>query len=459
MNIKLYNNILFDIIIICVDFFIVIGSYFLTNDVLTLLGLTNSFNILIALLYSFITIFMFYVYDFYTSHNRKKSSIVLSTFLVVAISTISIIVLDYLFGKLIVISKEIFMIIMPTFMFIFLALWKLILLLVVRVMEGKPKLLVIEAKNVDDALARKIKYSYVKLYEAWYYQIDVNDESEIETFLNTRFKEYESIFISPAIPEVLRDKFLSQAVSEEKEVYFMPNLYNISFMKNETVNFDDTPALRIRSFGLTKFQKAIKRAFDIFASLCGVIVSLPIMIIVAIAIKLDSKGPIFYLQERLTYRKAKFNVYKFRTMVDNAEKSTGPTLATTSDPRITRVGKIIRSTRLDELPQLFNILFGSMSIVGPRPERKVFVDQFRNEIANYDKRFFAKAGLTGLAQVYARYDTSPQDKTLYDLLYIRDYSFWTDIKLILLTIKIMFTKESSDGVKQNKDYKKQKVAV
>jgi len=100
-----------------------------------------------------------------------------------------------------------------------------------------------------------------------------------------------------------------------------------------------------------------------------------------------------------------------------------------------------------------------MSIVGPRPERKVFVDQFRNEIANYDKRFFAKAGLTGLAQVYARYDTSPQDKTLYDLLYIRDYSFWTDIKLILLTIKIMFTKESSDGVKQNKDYKKQKVAV
>lgn len=459
MNIKLYNNILVDIVIICVDFLIVIGSYILSNDMLSLLGLPNAFNIPIALLYSLITIFMFYVYDFYTTQNRKKYSIVLSTILVVLISTVSIIVLNFLFGTFLVINQEIFMLIMPVLMFEFLVLWKLILLLLVRVLEGKPKLLVIEAKNVDDSLARKIKYSYVELYEAWYYQIDVNDEKEIEMFLDTKFKEYESIFISPAIPEELRDKFLSQAVTDEKEVYFMPNLYNISFMKNETVNFDDTPALRIRPFGLTKFQKTVKRAFDIIAALSGVIISFPIMIIVAIAIKLDSKGPIFYLQERLTYRKATFNVYKFRTMIDNAEKSTGPTLATTSDPRITKVGKIIRSTRLDELPQLFNILFGSMSIVGPRPERQVFVDQFCDEIANYEKRFFAKAGLTGLAQVYARYDTSPQDKTLYDLLYIRDYSFWTDMKLILLTIKIVFTKESSDGVKQKENYQKQNVTV
>ena len=459
MNIKLYNNILMDGVIICVDFFIVIASYILSNQILSLLGLSNPFNVPIALLYSLIIIFMFYVYDFYTTQNRKKYSIVLSTILVVLISTVSIIVLNFAFGAFLVIKQEAFMLIMPVIAFEFLVLWKLILLLLVRLLEGKPKLLVIESKNVDDSLARKIKYSYVELYEAWYNKIDVNDEKEIQMFLDTKFKEYESIFISPSIPEELRDRFLSQAVSDGKEVYFMPNLYNISFMKNETVNFDDTPALRIRQFGLTKLQIAVKRAFDIIASLIGVIITFPIMIAVAIAIKVDSKGNVFYLQERLTYNKKKFNVYKFRTMIENAEKSTGPTLATTSDPRITKVGKVIRSTRLDELPQLFNILFGSMSIVGPRPERQVFVDQFCKEIANYEKRFFAKAGLTGLAQVYARYDTSPQDKTLYDLLYIRDYSFWVDMKLILLTIKIVFTKESSDGVKQKENYPKQDVAI
>ncbi len=459
MNIKLYNNILMDVVIICIDFFIVIASYFLSNEILSLLGLPNPFNIPIALLYSLITIFMFYVYDFYTTQNRKKYGIVLSTFLVVIISTVSIIVLNFAFGTFLVINQEAFMFIMPLLMFEFLVLWKLILLLLVRMLEGKQKLLVIESKNVDDSLARKIKYSYVELYEAWYNKIDVEDEEEIELFINTKFKEYESIFISPSIPEELRDRFLSQAVSEGKEVYFMPNLYNISFMKNETVNFDDTPALRIRPFGLTKFQIVVKRAFDIIAALSGIIITFPIMIIVALAIKLDSKGSIFYLQERLTYNKKKFNVYKFRTMIENAEKSTGPTLATTSDPRITKVGKVIRSTRLDELPQLFNILFGSMSIVGPRPERQVFVDQFCKEIENYEKRFFTKAGLTGLAQVYARYDTSPQDKTLYDLLYIRDYSFWVDMKLILLTIKIVFTKESSDGVKQKEDYQSKNIVV
>jgi len=459
MNIKLYNNILMDVVIICVDFFIVIASYILSNEILSLLGLSNPFNVPIALLYSLIIIFMFYVYDFYTTQNRKKYSIVLSTILVVLISTVSIIVLNFAFGAFLVIKQEAFMLIMPVIAFEFLVLWKLILLLLVRLLEGKPKLLVIESKNVDDSLARKIKYSYVELYEAWYNKIDVNDEKEIQMFLDTKFKEYESIFISPSIPEELRDRFLSQAVSDGKEVYFMPNLYNISFMKNETVNFDDTPALRIRQFGLTKLQRAIKRVFDIIASLIGIIITFPIMIAVAIAIKVDSKGNVFYLQERLTYNKKKFNVYKFRTMIDNAEKSTGPTLATTSDPRITKVGRVIRSTRLDELPQLFNILFGSMSIVGPRPERQVFVDQFCKEIANYEKRFFAKAGLTGLAQVYARYDTSPQDKTLYDLLYIRDYSFWVDMKLILLTIKIVFTKESSDGVKQKENYTKQDVAI
>jgi len=459
MNIKLYNNFLMDIAIVCTDFFLVILSYIVSHRILLFINLPNNFDLEIAFFYALITVFMFYVYDFYTTQNRQKFGVVLSTILVVLISTLSIIVLNFAFGDLFSITQKLFVFIMPVAMFIFLVLWKLLLLLIVRRFEGKPKLLVIEAKGVDNSLAKKIKYSYLELYDSWYNQIDIENEKEIDLFLNTEFKQYESIFISPAIPEELRDRFLSQAVSEGKEIYFIPDLYNISFIRNETVNFDDTPALRIRQFGLTKFQKTLKRLFDIFASLIGIFLTLPIMVAVAIAIKLDSKGPVFHLQERLTYNKKKFKVYKFRTMVENAEQLTGPTLATSSDPRITKVGKVIRSTRLDELPQLFNILFGLMSIVGPRPEREVFVEHYCNKIPNYEKRFFAKAGLTGLAQVYARYDTSPQDKTLYDLLYIKDYSLWIDIKLILLTAKIIFTRESSDGVKEKENYQKSDVEV
>ena len=138
-------------------------------------------------------------------------------------------------------------------------------------------------------------------------------------------------------------------------------------------------------------------------------------------------------------------------MHQEAEKYTGAVLAVENDPRVTKVGKFLRLTRLDELPQLFNILKSDMATVGPRPERTVFVKQYLNEVENYDKRFFAKAGLTGLAQVYARYDTTVEDKILYDLIYIKDYSFFKDIKLILLAFKEMIVKDSAAGVhlKQN----------
>ena len=139
-------------------------------------------------------------------------------------------------------------------------------------------------------------------------------------------------------------------------------------------------------------------------------------------------------------------------MKEDAEKTTGAVLASEDDLRITKIGKFLRSTRFDETPQFFNVLFGQMSIVGPRPERPFFVEKYIKEVENYDKRFFAKAGLTGLAQVYARYETTVKDKIIYDLLYIKDYSFFKDIKLILLTLKIMFVKSSAEGVREKKSY-------
>ena len=188
-----------------------------------------------------------------------------------------------------------------------------------------------------------------------------------------------------------------------------------------------------------------KREFDLIAATVGLALLSPIFLICAVAIKRDTPGPVFYKQERYTINKKKFNIIKFRTMVKDAEKM-GIKLATENDSRITKVGKILRACRLDELPQLINIIKGEMSIVGPRPERPIYADEYSRMVKNYDVRYLVKAGLTGYAQIYGRYNTKVSDKVLLDSIYIYTFSAWLDIKLIVLTIMIMFTKESTEGV-------------
>jgi lipopolysaccharide/colanic/teichoic acid biosynthesis glycosyltransferase len=169
-------------------------------------------------------------------------------------------------------------------------------------------------------------------------------------------------------------------------------------------------------------------------------------LILAALIKLDG-GKVFYVQERLTEGGKIFKMIKFRTMIPDAEKISGPVLAEHNDPRITAIGRFMRAVRLDELPQLINILKGEMSIVGPRPERLYFTEQFVEEMPEYKYRLKVKAGLTGLAQVEGKYNTSAEDKLRYDLIYINNFSIWNDIVIILQTIKILFMKSSTEGVK------------
>jgi lipopolysaccharide/colanic/teichoic acid biosynthesis glycosyltransferase len=176
--------------------------------------------------------------------------------------------------------------------------------------------------------------------------------------------------------------------------------------------------------------------FDLVLASIGIIITAPIMILTAGIIKSTSKGPAIYKQTRITVGNKEFEVLKFRTMYTGAEDETGPVLSSGNDPRITKVGRVLRNLRIDELPQLFNVLKGEMSFVGPRPERPFFVEQFSKEIPEYTHRYLVKAGITGYAQVYGKYDTSAVDKLKYDLLYIRDYSLMLDIKLILQTLKV-----------------------
>ena len=182
-------------------------------------------------------------------------------------------------------------------------------------------------------------------------------------------------------------------------------------------------------------------------SLIGIVIASPFMLIIALAVKLYDGGPVFYKQERLTRDEKPFMIYKFRSMSMDSEKN-GARLAAKGDKRVTPVGKIIRNIHFDELPQLFNILKGDMSMVGPRPERQVIADQYAEEIPEFVFRTKVKAGLTGYAQVYGKYNTTPYDKLKLDLTYIRNYSVLEDLKLIIMTPKIMLMKESTEGVKE-----------
>lgn len=188
---------------------------------------------------------------------------------------------------------------------------------------------------------------------------------------------------------------------------------------------------------LTSWRAFIKRTFDILFSLSCLIVGLPVMAAIAAAIKLSSPGPVLYSQTRVGQKGKQFQILKFRSMRQDAESQSGPVWAKENDPRITKVGEFLRKTHLDELPQLFNVLKGEMSIVGPRPERPHFVKELRKQIPHYDKRHYAKPGITGLAQIKRRYDDSIEDvkkKVRYDVLYIKKMCPFLDVKLVFLTL-------------------------
>lgn len=217
---------------------------------------------------------------------------------------------------------------------------------------------------------------------------------------------------------------------------FIPDYNNIIPTKPYTEDLLGLPVINIRYVPLTNtFNIIIKRAVDIFGALCGIIVASPIMLVTAVAIKLTSKGPLIFKQERIGFHNKPFKMYKFRSMVvqEDTEEEKGWT--TKHDPRVTKIGKIIRRTSIDELPQLFNILKGDMSLVGPRPERPQFVEKFKEEIPRYMVKHQVRPGLTGWAQVNGlRGDTSIEKRIDYDLYYIENWTFGFDVKIMFLTI-------------------------
>lgn len=247
------------------------------------------------------------------------------------------------------------------------------------------------------------------------------------------------------VPAEVENKIIKMCFDKDTRVYVVPKLADIILKSSENINVMDTPLYLSRNLGMGLGQRFIKRAMDII--LCGlaVIVLSPIFLIVAIAIKLEDRGPVFFRQERVTRYGKHFMILKFRSMIVDAEKDGRPHPAGEKDDRITKVGSIIRACRIDELPQLFNILSGNMSIVGPRPERYEHVEKYTKEIPEFKFREKVKGGLTGYAQVYGKYNTTALDKLKLDLIYITNYSVVLDLQIMFETIKILFQKESTEG--------------
>ena len=275
-----------------------------------------------------------------------------------------------------------------------------------------------------------------------------------------QLSEYEAVIIND-VPAEVRNQILKFCYKHEIRTYVTPKLSDIIVRGATDITLFDTPLLLVKGNGLTPTQRLFKRLLDLAICLPAAIIAAPIMLVVAIAIKLEDGGPVFFKQARATLHGDVFNILKFRSMIVDAEKEGHAIPATDKDPRITKVGNIIRPCRIDELPQLLNIIKGDMSIVGPRPERVEHMEMYSENIPEFIFRTKVKGGLTGYAQIYGKYNTSAYDKLRLDLMYIENYSIIQDLKLIFLTLRILFKKESTEGFdaqKQNATEEEEKVA-
>lgn len=247
------------------------------------------------------------------------------------------------------------------------------------------------------------------------------------------------------IPTEVEKEIIKYCFQTNKRVYLLPKISDIILRKAEDLNVVDSPLFLYKNSGMRTWESVTKRFFDIVLSSLALVLLSPTFLITALAIKLEDGGPVFFKQERVTIGDRHFMIIKFRSMIVDAEKDGRPHPAGEKDDRITKVGRIIRMCRVDELPQLINIIKGDMSIVGPRPERFEHCEKYSKEIPEFSLRHKVRGGLTGYAQVYGKYNTSALDKLKMDLVYITNYSLVLDVQIIFETVKILFMKDSTEG--------------
>ena len=355
-----------------------------------------------------------------------------------------------IYAELSLMAKELFVIkmflIMTLLQIVATLIWNNVAYWIYKSIFRPRKMLLIHGERPIEGIlnkfsSRKDKYDIVKCLP-----ISTGTDKLIEEIgKGYETDEYHAVVIWD-IPHQERNKLLKYCYAKSIRVYLMPKITDVIVLGAEELHLFDTPILLTREYSLTMEQRFVKRMIDIICSGILVVLASPIMLITAIAIKLYDGGPVLYKQVRCTKDQREFKIMKFRSMKTDAEKDGVARLATKNDDRITPIGKFIRKVRIDELPQLINILKGDMSFIGPRPERPEIIAQYMEVMPEFAFRTKVKAGLAGYAQVYGKYNTTPYDKLKLDLTYIEKYSVWLDIQLMLLTLKILFWPDSTEGV-------------
>ena len=328
--------------------------------------------------------------------------------------------------------------------FVWIVIWINISSLIYKnVFPPRQLLLVHGDRPIDDILAkfakRKDKFEVSKC---------MHINTGVDKIEKEVMERYDAVVLWD-ISETDRNRLLKYCYGKSIRTYIMPKIPDVIVKGAEELHLFDTPLLLTREYVLTIEQRFAKRFIDLFFALILFIIASPFMLLTALAVKLYDRGPVLYKQVRCTTGGKEFKILKFRSMSVDAEKDGVARLASKNDSRITPVGKFIRKVRLDELPQLINIIRGDMSFIGPRPERPEIIAQYMEIMPEFSYRMKVKAGLAGYAQVYGKYNTTPYDKLKLDLAYIENYSVWLDLKLMLLTVKVLLWPDSTEGVETN----------
>lgn len=388
---------------------------------------------------------LFGVYVFY---NKSIADFLYFTIIIQLIMTISIMALTF-FGRWFTFPRSVLLISL-IFSTIILFFWRVIVYKFYERFSGSKQVMVVGTeKDIKNAIFNignaKSKRHIVK------YAVVSNYYTNVKKYLD----EVDIVYLASGLSEQEKENIYNLLVREKKKLFLTTSFDNLLLVNPNIMNIEDESIIEISNFEISSEDDLIKRLMDILFSIILIMVTSPFMLITSLLVKLTSEGPILYKQVRITKDGKEFNVLKFRSMSASAEKDSGPVLASSNDARVTTVGKYIRSLRIDELPQLFNVLKGDMSVVGPRPERPFFVDQFQKENPHYYLRHNVRAGITGYAQVYGKYASDFNSKLNFDLLYIKKYSLLLDVKIMLQTIKILFDKVSSKGLDEEEEKNKE----
>jgi len=402
----------------------------------------------------FAALIIFYFFDLYADSNRKSyDNFIYSILMSVGLVMIAMIAASFWFRGFAMPRSVI--LVGSVLVALLMVLYRSVIWYMQFKINGKKRVLIVASSMENGSKVVEKFFEHVK---GWF-EIRAVVTADKKDLITQHIEDVDVILISPELTGEQKAEIMSYSSQFMKEVLVVPELYELFLMGAEPQQIDDMLVFSVMPPSLGPGQRFLKRVMDITLSIILLLLLSPVMLLLLILIPLTSKGGPIYSQVRIGKNGKPYMIYKFRTMIKNAEKHTGPVLAKEKDPRITSLGRIIRPLRIDELPQLVNVLKGDMSLVGPRPERPHFMKKYKENHPDYLYRVAVKPGITGLAQVKAKYSTTAEEKLRYDLMYIRNYTLLLDIKLLFQTIIVVLHGVQAKGVSEEKAGTKKAKAI